>query len=66
MDRKSICSTILEAKNAKKASWESLAKATGMAEVYIASCVYGENSMSEEVADKLCSARMKSPILFMS
>ena len=56
MDRKAICNKILEAKRAKKASWESLAKVTGMAEVYVASCVYGENSMSAEVADKLCAA----------
>jgi len=56
MDRKAICDKILESKQAKKASWESLARATGMAEVYVASCVYGENSMSEEVAGKLCAA----------
>jgi cyanate lyase len=56
MDRRAICNQILEAKLAKKASWESLSQATGMADVYVASCVYGENSMSAEVADKLCKA----------
>lgn len=56
MDRKGICDKILAAKKANKASWESLAKATGMAEVYIASCVYGENSMTDDVAEKLCNA----------
>lgn len=54
MDRKAACKTILDAKKAKGASWESLAKSVGMAEVYVASCVYGENSMSEEVAGEFC------------
>jgi len=56
MDQKAICKQILDAKKRKGASWESLAKGVGMAEVYVASCVYGENSMSEEVAEKFCKA----------
>ncbi|HTQ03065.1 MAG TPA: cyanase [Polyangiaceae bacterium] len=56
MDRKTACDQILAAKRAKGTSWEALAKEVGMAEVYIASCVYGENSMSEDVAAKFCKA----------
>jgi len=56
MDRAVACQKILAAKKAKGASWESLAKSLGMAEVYIASCVYGENSLSEDLADGLCKA----------
>jgi cyanate lyase len=54
MDRKAACEKILDAKRAKGASWETLANGVGLAEVYIASCVYGENSMSEAVAAEFC------------
>jgi cyanate lyase len=56
MDKKTMCAVILEAKKKQGVSWASLSEAVGMAEVYIASCVYGENSMRPEVASKLCRA----------
>jgi cyanate lyase len=46
---------ILKAKAAKNLSWETLAKELGATDVWIASCVYGENSMLPEMAAKLCS-----------
>ncbi len=61
MDKSEMKTTILEAKKAKGVSWTALSEAVGMAEVYIASCVYGENSMTKDVADKLCSALELSP-----
>jgi cyanate lyase len=56
MDKKAMCSAVLEAKRKQGVSWASLSEAVGMAEVYVASCVYGENSMRPEVAAKLCKA----------
>jgi cyanate lyase len=46
--------SILEAKAAKGLSWASLAEQLGATDVWIASCVYGENSMLAEMASKLC------------
>ena len=45
---------ILKAKNAKNLSWASLAESLGATDVWIASCVYGENSMLPAMAEKLC------------
>ena len=56
MDKNEMTATILAAKKSKGVSWTALSEAVGMAEVYIASCVYGENSMTKEPAEKLCSA----------
>jgi cyanate lyase len=56
MNKKELCSTILEAKKAQGVSWTALAEAVGMAETYIASCVYGENSMVKDHATKLARA----------
>jgi cyanate lyase len=53
---KDVCRRILEAKSAKGVTWEALGKSVGMSEVWVASCVYGENSMTEETATKLCTA----------
>ncbi|HEY6560430.1 MAG TPA: cyanase [Polyangiaceae bacterium] len=33
-----------------------MAKSVGMSEMWVASCVYGENAMTEETAAKLCAA----------
>ena len=46
---------ILQAKNAKSLSWAELAETLGATDVWIASCVYGENSMLAPMADKLCA-----------
>lgn len=48
--------TILSAKKAKGLTWEALAQKIGMSELWVASCCYGENSMTPETADKLCAA----------
>lgn len=48
-----ITRTILEAKAAKGISWEVLAEELSATDVWIASCVYGENSMLPAMADKL-------------
>jgi cyanate lyase len=46
--------TILKAKNAKNLSWAALSTSLGATDVWIASCVYGENSMLPPMAEKLC------------
>ncbi len=61
MDKIEMKTTILEAKKAKGVSWTALSEAVGMAEVYIASCVYGENSMTKAPAEKLCAALELGP-----
>jgi cyanate lyase len=48
-----ITRTILEAKAAKGLSWATLAEELSATDVWIASCVYGENSMLPAMADKL-------------
>ena len=50
-----ITQTILKAKNAKNLSWAGLADSLAATDVWIASCVYGENSMLPEMAAKLCT-----------
>lgn len=44
---------LLEAKEHKGITFDQLAKAVGLGEVYVASVLYGENSASPEVATKL-------------
>lgn len=56
MDKKEMTAIILGAKKKQGVSWAALSEAVGHAEIYIASCVYGENSMSDEAASKLCKA----------
>lgn len=53
MDQAELTRTILAAKQAKGLTWAALAETIGMSEVYVASCCYGENSMSPEHADRL-------------
>jgi len=45
---------ILKAKAAKGISWGALSAQLGATDVWIASCVYGENSMLTPMAEKLC------------
>lgn len=46
---------VLSAKRAKGLTWESLASKVGLSELFVASCCYGENSMTRESADRLCT-----------
>ena len=55
MDLLPTTQLILKAKAAKNLTWEVLARELGATDVWIASCVYGENSMLPEMAGKLCS-----------
>lgn len=56
MNTMHMSETILAAKKRKKISWSELATAVGMSEMWVASCCYGENSMTEETATKLVAA----------
>jgi cyanate lyase len=49
-------SVLLAAKKKKGISWEALGEKIGLSELFVASCCYGENSMTAESADKLCAA----------
>ena len=55
MDKLELKKVVLSAKKAKKLSWASLAERVGMSEIWVASCCYGENSMTPETAEKLCA-----------
>ncbi|HVY31725.1 MAG TPA: cyanase [Polyangiaceae bacterium] len=46
--------TILKAKAERGLSWAKLSQELGASDVWIASCVYGENSMLPAMAEKLC------------
>lgn len=56
MDKRKMCQEILEAKIKTGVTLRALSEAIGLSEVFIASCIYGENSMLPEAATKLCSA----------
>ncbi len=53
METAEMSRMLLEAKKRKGLSFEQLAQAVGMSEIYVASVLYGENSASEQVANKL-------------
>jgi len=53
MTKAEMSATILKAKKEKKMSWGQLSEILDMGNVYVASCCYGENSMSPEGAAKL-------------
>ena len=44
---------VLGAKQKKKISWAEIAASVGLSEVFVASCCYGENSMTPDSAAKL-------------
>ena len=44
---------VLAAKRANGATWASLSQATGVGEVYLASCAHGENTLTPETAQRL-------------
>lgn len=56
MTKAEMRETILEQKKALGVSWAQLSERLGLAPVYIASCCYGENSMSKDAAQALGTA----------
>lgn len=56
MTKQEMSELVLSAKKTKGVSWDALSEAVGMSPMWIASCCYGENSMTEETAAKLCAA----------
>ena len=56
MNKQAMTETILAAKKAKGLTWAALAEHVGMSELWVASCCYGENSMTQATAAKLCAA----------
>ncbi|MEO8183375.1 MAG: cyanase [Deltaproteobacteria bacterium] len=55
MEKVEMTALILKAKKSKGLSWEAIAERLGGSELWVASCCYGENSMTEETASKLCA-----------
>src|SRR4051812_2629791 len=55
MDKMEMTQTILKAKKKKGLTWETIAEGVGMSELWVASCCYGENSMTADTAHQLCA-----------
>jgi cyanate lyase len=56
MNKREMCQQILAAKSKQGVTLKSLSETVGLSETFVASCIYGENSMAKEHADKLCAA----------
>jgi cyanate lyase len=56
MTKQEMTTLILEAKKRSGVTWAALAEQVGGHEVWVTSCCYGENSMPEPYATKLCAA----------
>ena len=56
MTKAEMTTAILAAKKKAGVTWSSLAERVGAHEVWVTSCCFGENSMPEPFAAKLCSA----------
>jgi cyanate lyase len=56
VNKQEMSAAILAARKRSGASWSALAELVGAHEVWVASCCYGENSMPEPYASKLCAA----------
>jgi len=56
MTKAEMTTAILAAKKNAGVTWSSLAERVGAHEVWVTSCCFGENSMPEPFAAKLCSA----------
>ena len=56
MNKLAMTEVILAAKKRQKLTWAALAERIGLSEVFVASVCYGENSMTAEMAEKLCGA----------
>ena len=55
MDKIEMKELLLNAKKNKRLTWAALAAQVGLSEVFVASCCYGENSMTADSAQKLCA-----------
>ncbi len=55
MKREEATQAILEAKKEKGATWEEIGTAVGAHKIWVTSALLGQNSMSEEQAEKACS-----------
>ena len=55
MSKTDMTRAILEARDAKGATWEGIAEAAGLAPVYVTSACLGMNHLNKEAADGLCS-----------
>ena len=53
MTKLEMTAAILQAKKSQKATWQSIAVATGLSEVYTTSACLGENYLAKTNADKL-------------
>jgi cyanate lyase len=51
-----MTAAILEAKRKLGLTWTAIAKAVGLAPVFVTSACFGMNSLSREASDKLCAA----------
>ncbi|HTV18692.1 MAG TPA: cyanase [Polyangiaceae bacterium] len=56
MTKSEMTTTILSAKKKAGVTFAALAERVGGHEVWVTSCIYGENSMPEPFASKLCEA----------
>jgi len=56
MKKSEMAATILAAKKKAGVTFAALAESVGAHEVWVTSCIYGENSMPEPFASKLCAA----------
>jgi cyanate lyase len=56
MTKQEMSATILAAKKKAGVSFAALAERVGAHEVWVTSCCFGENSMPEPYASKLCAA----------
>ena len=61
MKKTEMTEIVLTAKRKKGVTWTALAEAVGYSEVFVASCCYGENSMTKETAERLGAALDLSP-----
>ena len=55
MTKLEMTEAIVMAKQAKQASWSSIAQAAGLSEVYTTSACLGMNHLDKDAADKLVS-----------
>ena len=56
MTKQEMTTLILDARKRSGVTWAALAEQVGGHEVWVTSCCYGENSMPEPYATKLCAA----------
>jgi cyanate lyase len=56
MTKQEMSAAILAAKKRAGVTWSALSERVGAHEVWVTSCCYGENSMPEPLAAKLCAA----------